>query len=107
MGQQKKSAKVDRKRKSVQAVAYKAGRRSEINKKKNIARHAKRMEAKAKKRQRWEERKRKQPKAPSTAQPLPSSREKVVKPSPAKASTSIEVAPITTLAELRSALLGA
>lgn len=36
--------KADKKRKSVQNVAYKAGNRSAVNKEKNIAKHKKAME---------------------------------------------------------------
>lgn len=43
--------KADRKRKSAQSAAYK--NRASLNKRKNIERHKKRMEAKAEKRERW------------------------------------------------------
>lgn len=54
MKEGKKSRKFGRNGRSQSHKAYTAGRRWEVNKKKRIASHKARMEAKAEKRTRWE-----------------------------------------------------
>lgn len=59
MSEGKKSRKFGRNGRGNSHKSYTAGKRWEVNKKKRVARHAKRMEAKAQKRARWAQRQRK------------------------------------------------